>query len=136
QLLTCVPQLGRDRLDTMYRMRDLVNAGARISFGSDWPVSSPTPLLGIATAVNRSLPGGESWMKEQALTVREALNAYTSGVTAQLAKSELSGTLEAGQAAEFVVLSGNPLAAEESALFEISVIASSTMLTPLAYLPA
>ncbi|CAB4639387.1 unannotated protein [freshwater metagenome] len=75
-------------------------------------------------------------MKEQALTVREALNAYTSGVTAQLAKSELSGTLEAGQAAEFVVLSGNPLAAEESALFEISVIASSTMLTPLAYLPA
>ena len=131
QLLTCVPQLGRDRLDTMYRMRDMVNAGARISFGSDWPVSSPAALLGVATAVNRSLPGGESWVKEQALTVREALNAYTSGVAAQLAKPELSGTLEAGQAAEFVVLSGNPLSTAQSELFELSVVDVSTRQTPL-----
>ena len=130
QLLTCVPQLGRDRLDTMYRMRDLVNAGARISFGSDWPVSSPTPLLGIATAVNRSLPGGESWIKEQALTVREALNAYTSGVTAQLAKPELSGTLETGQPAEFVVLSGNPFDLHDREIFELNVVATNSLGNP------
>jgi predicted amidohydrolase YtcJ len=135
QLLTCVPQLGRDRLDTMYRMRDLVTAGARISFGSDWPVSNPTPMLGIATAVTRSLPGGESWIKEQALNVREALTAYTSGVSAQLSKTGLAGTLEAGQSAEFVVLSGNPLSSEDSALFDISVVDVSTMLTPLLNLP-
>jgi predicted amidohydrolase YtcJ len=135
QLLTCVPQLGRDRLDTMYRMRDLVTAGARISFGSDWPVSNPTPMLGIATAVTRSLPGGESWIKEQALNVREALTAYTSGVSAQLSKTGLAGTLEAGQSAEFVVLSGNPLSSEDSALFDISVVDVSTKLTPLLNLP-
>jgi predicted amidohydrolase YtcJ len=135
QLLTCVPQLGRDRLDTMYRMRDLAAAGARISFGSDWPVSNPTPLLGVATAVNRSLPGGNSWIKEQALTVREALTAYTSGVSAQLSRNGLTGTLEVGQPAEFVVLSDNPLSAEDNALFDISVVDVSTMLTPLLNLP-
>ena len=131
QLLTCVPQLGRDRLDTMYRMRDMVNAGARISFGSDWPVSSPAALLGVATAVNRSLPGGESWVKEQALTVREALKSYTSGVAAQLAKPELSGTLEAGQAAEFVVLSGNPFDLKDQGIFGLSVVAANTLRSPL-----
>jgi predicted amidohydrolase YtcJ len=114
----------------MYRMRDLENAGARISFGSDWPVSSPTPLLGIATAVNRSLPGGESWIKEQALTVREALNAYTSGVTAQLAKPELSGTLETGQPAEFVVLSGNPFDLHDREIFELNVVATNSLGNP------
>lgn len=131
QLLTCVPQLGRDRLDTMYRMRDMVNAGARISFGSDWPVSSPAALLGVATAVNRSLPGGESWIKEQALTVREALTAYTSGVAAQLAKDGISGTLETGQPAEFVVLSGNPFDLKDQDIFELSVTATNSLGKPL-----
>lgn len=131
QLLTCVPQLGRDRLDTMYRMRDMVNAGARISFGSDWPVSSPTPLLGVATAVNRSLPGGESWMKEQALTVREALTAYTSGVAAQFARPGLTGTLEDDQPAEFVVLSGNPFDLNDQGIFGLNVVAANSMRSPL-----
>jgi predicted amidohydrolase YtcJ len=130
QLLTCVPQLGRDRLDTMYRMRDLVSSGARISFGSDWPVSSPIPLLGIATAVNRSLPGGNSWIKEQALTIREALAAYTSGVAAQLSKTGLSGTLEDGQAAEFIVLSRNPFELNDQEIFEVRVVATNSVGTP------
>ena len=131
QLMSCVPQVGRARIDTMYRMRDLVSAGARLSFGSDWPVSSPVPLLGIATAVNRSLPGGISWSKEQALGVREALTAYTSGVSAQLGKHETSGTLEIGEAAEFVVLSENPLTMQDRELFELSVVAVNTRHMPL-----
>lgn len=131
QLLSCVPQVGRPRLDTMYRMRDLLTAGARLSFGSDWPVSSPTPLLGVATAVNRSLPGGEPWSKSQSLNTLEALTAYTSGVSAQLNKSGMSGTLNVGQAAEFVVLSGNPFKMQERELFGLSVVAVSTSNIPL-----
>jgi predicted amidohydrolase YtcJ len=125
QLLTCVPQLGRERLDNMYRMRDLVNAGANISFGSDWPVSNPAPLLGIATAVNRSLPGGVPWTKDQALTAREALNAYTTGVASQLANPELLGSLDLGQPAEFVVLSHNPFELSDEDLFQIRVLGTN-----------
>jgi predicted amidohydrolase YtcJ len=131
QLMSCVPQVGRARIDTMYRMRDLVSAGARLSFGSDWPVSSPIPLLGIATAVNRSLPGGKSWSKEQALGVREALRAYTIGVRAQLGDDSPKGSLETGQPAEFVVLTGNPFGMEDQKLFQLIVIATSTSAHPL-----
>lgn len=131
QLLSCVPQVGRARIDTMYRMRDLVSAGARLSFGSDWPVSSPTPLLGIATAVNRSLPGGKSWSKEQALSVREALTAYTRGVRAQLGDDSPNGSLDVGQPAEFIVLSGNPFELDGQQLFQMELIATSTASHPL-----
>lgn len=131
QLLTCLPQLGRERLDGMYRMRDMADAGARISFGSDWPVSSPDPLLGLATAVNRSLPGGSSWMKEQALTVAEALTAYTSGSAKQITNSTRVGSLIAGEPAEFVVLSANPFEVSEPDLFDIRVVGINLPNEPL-----
>lgn len=131
QLLSCVPQVGRERIDKMYRMRDLADSGAIVAFGSDWPVSSPVPLEGIATAVNRSLPGGVSWTKHQALTTREALVAYTSGVCQQLAESRRTGTLETGQPAEFVVLSANPFEISEPELFGLRVLATSLNRVPL-----
>ena len=131
QLLSCVPQVGRSRIDTMYRMRDLADDGAQIAFGSDWPVSSPNPLLGIATAVNRSLPGGESWTREQALTVREALTAYTSGAAHQIHHKRDKGLLSLGSAADFVVLSGNPFDTKAADLFSLRVVATSTAEHPL-----
>lgn len=131
QLLSCVPQVGRSRIDTMYRMRDLADSGANIAFGSDWPVSSPDPLLGIATAVNRSLPRGASWTLEQALTVREALCAYTSGSARQIRSAPGDGTLGLGDPAEFVVLSANPFDVEPSDLFDLKVVATSTIANPL-----
>lgn len=133
QLLSCVPQVGRERIDTMYRMRDLTTAGAQLSFGSDWPVSSPTPLLGVATAVNRSLPGGRPWAKAQSLSAHESLIAYTSGVATQLNRPGITGTLVAGQPAEFVVLSGNPFEVEERELFELSVVSVATRRMPLTH---
>ena len=122
QLMSCVPQVGRERIDSMYRMRDLASAGTDISFGSDWPVSSPVPLLGIATAVNRSLPGGESWTKSQALTISEAVQAYTTGVRQQLGGTTRSGSLAEGEAAEFVVLNANPFEVSDSELFNLKVL--------------
>lgn len=131
QLMSCVPQVGRKRIDSMYRMRDLQDAGARISFGSDWPVSSPAALLGLATAVNRSLPDGETWMGEQALSTSESLKAYTSGSGFQMNPRANYGTLAIGQAAEFVVLTANPLEVANRDLFKIRVAAVSTPANPL-----
>jgi predicted amidohydrolase YtcJ len=102
-LTSCIHHLGRIRIDSMYRLRDFLDAGARISFGSDWPVSSPDPLLGLFTATHRALPEtpNNSWTPEQRLNASEALAAYTVAVAAQL---EL-----ATSNADLVVLSGNPL---------------------------
>ena len=131
QLMSCVPQVGRKRIDSMYRMRDLHDAGARISFGSDWPVSNPAALLGLATAVNRSLADGETWTGEQALSTLESLKAYTSGSGFQMNPRANYGTLTIGQAAEFVVLSANPFEVSNRDLFKIRVVAISTPANPL-----
>ncbi len=121
QLMSCVPQVDRVRIDKLYRMRDLLSSAARLAFGSDWPVSSPNALTGVATAVNRCLPGGSSWTIGQAVTVKEALNAYTNGVAAQLSNSERPGTLFPGDRAEFITLSQNPFEVLPARLFEIQI---------------
>ncbi len=102
-LTSCVHHLGRERIDSMYRMRDFLDSGARISFGSDWPVSSPDPLLGLFTATHRALPEtpNNSWTPEQRISIQEALDAYTVAVAAQL-KLPIKNS-------DLVILSGNPL---------------------------
>jgi predicted amidohydrolase YtcJ len=131
QLLSCVSQVGRNRIDKMYRMRDLIEAGTQISFGSDWPVSSPAPLEGVATAVNRSLPGGVGWSLDQALSVGEALTAYSQGSAMQISAGRVSGVLAEGCPADFVVLSGNPFEINSLELFNLSVLATSSGSRPL-----
>jgi predicted amidohydrolase YtcJ len=131
QLLSCVPQVGRSRIDKMYRMRDIADTGARVSFGSDWPVSSPNALHGLATAVTRSLPGQAGWGLNQALTTREALQAYTQGAAAQISNSKRDGLLREGEVAEFVVLSDNPLECSNEALHDLQVLAVNLPSEPL-----
>ena len=74
--------IGAERAKGTYAFRSLLDAGARLAFGSDWFVAPPTPLEGIYAAVTRRTldganPGG--WVPEQKITVEEALRAYTRG---------------------------------------------------------
>lgn len=93
-LLSCEPNLGRPRLDRLYRMRDLLDSGATISFGSDWPVSSVKPLEGIQTAVTRTFENSAPWTPEQRILLREGLSSYTSNVLRQLSAIDMSETIE------------------------------------------
>ena len=125
-LMSCVPRLGKARIDQMYRMRDLIDGGATIAFGSDWPVSSSNPILGIATAVTRQTPdykpkGG--WVIEQAVSAAEALLSYSSSVSFQLTGSK-AVSLELGQPCDFVVFSENPLEVKPKKLRGIEVLAT------------
>jgi predicted amidohydrolase YtcJ len=124
-LTSCVPQLGRHRIDRMYRMRDAINSGVNISFGSDWPVSSFVPLEGIQVGVTRAPIGSSepSWVAEQAVTVREAFEAYSAGVARQLLDDE-AGDLKAGQRADFIVLAKDPFSTPERELAAIEVMAT------------
>jgi predicted amidohydrolase YtcJ len=125
-LMSCVPRLGKGRIDQMYRMRDLIDDGAIIAFGSDWPVSSSNPILGIATAVTRqtadSQPEG-GWVIEQAVTVAEASSSYSSAVAFQLTGKK-SIPLSLGQPCDFVVLDQNPLEISSNALRDTKVLAT------------
>jgi predicted amidohydrolase YtcJ len=128
-LLSCVPRLGQARIDQMYRMRDLIDSGAIISFGSDWPVSSSNPILGIATAVTRQTaelePEG-GWVPAQAISVAEAIGCYTGNVNLQLTGKSFSA-LDNGQPCDFIVLDRNPFDTRPEDLREIKVVATYKM---------
>jgi predicted amidohydrolase YtcJ len=99
--------IGRERARTTYAFRSLLDARARVAFGSDWYVAPPTPLEGIYAAVTRRTidekqPNG--WVPEQKITVEEALRAYTVGAAyAEFAEAE-KGSLERGKLADFVLI--------------------------------
>ena len=125
-LLSCVPRLGRGRVDQMYRMRDLIDSGSVIAFGSDWPVSSSDPILGIATAVTRQTADAKpegGWVMEQAIQTAEAFASYSAAVIYQLT-GKRQVPLSVGTSCDFIVLDQNPLEVFPKALREIKVIAT------------
>ena len=68
-----IPRLGPERAAGQYPLGSLARSGARLSFGSDWPVSSLTPMEGLAVAVTRQTPAGHlpgGWLPAERLTWR------------------------------------------------------------------
>ncbi len=122
-LTSCIPHLGTERVDGMYAMRTALRGGVRLSFGSDWPVSSVVPLEGIQVAVTRATleAPNASWMPEQALDVSEAMYTYTTGVAAQMGDSA-AGTLLPGNRADLVVLATDPLTSPATGLAKCKVL--------------
>ena len=101
-------RIGPERIKTTYAFADLLNAGARLSFGSDWTVAPINPLDGIYAAVTRRTIDGanpDGWVPEQKISLNDALRAYT--VTNAFAgyQEDRLGSLEIGKLADFVVLS-------------------------------
>jgi hypothetical protein len=108
-----IPFLGTERAARQYPFGDLLRAGARLAAGSDWAVSSANPLEGIHVAVNRALPDAEPGAKPllpgQALTLAEALAAYTAG-SAYVNHLDETGAIAPGYLADLVVLDRDPFA--------------------------
>jgi len=100
-------ELGPVRIQSSYAWRLLLDHGAVLAFGSDWPVAPLDPLLGIyAAATRRTLDGKnpQGWVPEQRITVREAVHAYTVGSAFAEHQEQIKGSLEPGKLADLVVL--------------------------------
>lgn len=109
-------RIGARRCASSYAFRSLLDAGARLTFGSDWPVAPLNPFAGIDAAVNRRTldgkhPGG--WFPEQRITVAEAVQAYTLGSAYAAHREQELGSITPGKWADFVVLSRDIFAPEE-----------------------
>lgn len=101
-------RIGPKRCASSYAYRSLLDAGAKLAFGSDWPVAPLDPLPGIDAAVNRRPLDGkhpEGWFPEQRITVAEAVEAYTLGSAYAAGQDADRGSLTAGKLADLVVLS-------------------------------
>ena len=90
-----------------YAFRDLLDAGTVLAFGSDCPVVSPNPFVGIQAAVTRQKNNGmptTGWYPEQRLTVAESIFAYTMGAAIASGRQARIGSLSLGKLADLVVL--------------------------------
>jgi predicted amidohydrolase YtcJ len=119
-------RIGARRCASSYAFRSLLDAGARLAFGSDWSVAPLSPILGIDAAVNRRTLDGKDpkgWFPEQRIGVAEAVEAYTLTSAYAAFQEKDRGSIEAGKLADLVVLSRDILAdAERDHIAETAVV--------------
>lgn len=121
-----IPFLSPELAACQYPFGDLARTGAPLAAGSDWPVSSANPLLGIHVAVNRTIPGETTavFLPEQRLALTTALTAYTLG-TARLNHHETdTGTVEVGKYADLVILDRDPFTLDPARIADTTVLAT------------
>jgi hypothetical protein len=100
-------RIGPVRAKGGYAWRDFRKAGLIIPSGSDFPVESPNPLLGIYAAVTRTDLNGKpegGWYPEQRMTIEEAVRGFTIWAAVAGFREKVLGSIEVGKLADFTVL--------------------------------
>ncbi len=120
--------IGPERASRMHPNRSILDAGGAVIGGSDWPVIPlPNPWLGIEGLETRADPSGQFpgtlWV-EQALTLDEAIAVYTTASSKAMGLGDITGSLEVGKAADFIVLDRNPWQIPATDLADVTVMQS------------
>lgn len=122
-----IPVLGTPRAWRQYPFESIRRQGGRIACGSDWPVSSANPLEQIAVGVSRRCGNPGSKMRElpfiesEALTLANAVSAFTSGSAFANGIEERSGTLSLSKDADLIVLDKDLFQLPEDDLGDVKV---------------
>lgn len=121
------PELGPARSRWLYPIRSVRDAGAAVAFGSDWDVSSLNPLAGIEVAITHreplKAPGpGPAWLPEEQIGLPEAIAGYTIGGAYLDFTERETGSIEAGKAADLIVLDKNLFEIPASQIHEAKVL--------------
>lgn len=105
----CEIGIGTERSKNAYIWKTLLDAGAQLAFGTDWPVEPLDPMRGLYSAVTRkNIEGGfpeGGWFPEQRLTMADSVRLYTLGAAFASFEEKIKGTIEPGKLADFTVLS-------------------------------
>ena len=103
-----LPYIGKERQARLYPAGMLAKAGATISGGSDWNVSTFNPFEAMSIAMSRTNPAepqrGALGPPEEKLTYRQMLEAYTVNAARQLGFEKEIGSIETGKIADLVIL--------------------------------
>jgi predicted amidohydrolase YtcJ len=113
-----------------YAWRSQLNSGTRLIFGSDAPVESPNPFLGLYAAITRrrldGTPGENGWIPEERINLREAFFAYTRGPAYAAGLEMELGCLLPGYLADLIVLDQDPFRCPPEELPYLTPIATMT----------
>ncbi len=113
-------RIGRERSKGAYAFKTLLDGGAVLAFGSDWPGTSAAeypinPMLGLYAAITRQTISGDpegGWFADERISLEEALRAYTYNGAYSTFEEALKGSISVGKLADLAVLDNN--------LFEIA----------------
>jgi predicted amidohydrolase YtcJ len=103
----CDKRIGPERAKGTYAFRSLLDSGATLAFGTDWPVAPLDPLEGLKAAVTRQTLDGKhpnGWVPEQKIALEEAIRAYTVGAAFAEFQDQVKGNIAPGKLADIVVL--------------------------------
>lgn len=119
--------VGPDRMKRLWPMKDVIESGANVVTGSDWPVvPSVNPWLAFETLVTRQVPGatGEPINAGQRVTREQAMAVFTRNGAAEMGRLDRGGTLEPGKLADLIVLDRNPLTVPVGEIHDTRVLST------------
>ena len=118
------PRLGDTRNNRQYQLASMVKSGARISYGSDWPVTSYIPLAALAVPTHRQSPDrapAQGWSPQESISVEQSLSFYTEGVAYQSFNEKRFGQIAVGMQADLMILASNPIEVAPHDVVEIKI---------------
>jgi len=120
-----IKNVGAEREQRAWAWKTVLDGGGHLAFGSDWPVVTINPWLGLQVAVTRQDSEGRpagGWLPEQRLSVAAAVHAYTMGGAFAMRREKDEGSIEAGKLADLILVSPNIFEVEPRRIAETKVI--------------
>lgn len=116
------PFIGEERYGWLYPAGSLIDAGAPLSPGSDWPVDPLNPWAEITTANTRNAWWGSELGISESIPVARALKAHTMGSASQLGLADRVGSIKPGRDADLIAIDRNPLKVDPDNIYKTRVL--------------
>jgi predicted amidohydrolase YtcJ len=120
-----IKNVGSEREKRAWAWKSVLDGGGRLAFGSDWPVVTINPWIGLQVAVTRQDLDGKpegGWLPEQKLSLADAVYAYTMGGAFAMRRETDEGSIEAGKLADLILLSQNIFEVDPHKIAETSSV--------------
>lgn len=100
-------RVGRERIKGAYAWRKLLDSGAVIANGSDFPVELANPFYGLHASISRrdrnNMPDN-GWYSGEKLNREETLHSFTLAAAYAAHQEDRLGSLEPGKWADFIII--------------------------------
>ena len=120
-------RLCEDRLAGAYAWRSLLDSGAHLSWGTDFPVEKVSPLEGLYSSRTRTHHDGTpvgGWQPQERLDAHTSLELYTTGSAYAVFMENELGRIQTGFLADLTILDGNPVDCEPKDLLNMKILAT------------